>query len=158
MIAGSCIFKCNASNPAIRVASRPGVMEFKPQVMAYFLKNQAIAGHIFEEVSFNIRVLSLGRSEGFPEQGLSVFHFHPDQSQGAGVVMTLVELVHRAIGKKAAVGVNSTGSESATRGDEHPQIGVAGNAHQKGVHAIECGDAVMDLSIQFHEPAGGQGC
>ncbi len=69
--------------------------------------------------------------------------------------MALVELVYGAVGKKTAVGIDSSCGEAAARGDEHPKIGVAGNADQKWLHVVIGDYAIVDFAIQLHKPALG---
>jgi hypothetical protein len=118
------------------------------QVVVDFLENEAIADDVFVKITLDSGVLIMDRGKRLPEDLSSWCLFDPKQGQGTGVMMGVVELVHGLVREQASIGIDAAGGESTARGDEHPQVGIAGNTHQERSQPMEGGDSVIILPVK----------
>ena len=121
--------------------------------MVDLLEHQAVAGGVLVEIAFDGGSSARRPRRRVPRAGTPARPVDADQGHRAGVVMGVMELVHGQVGEQAAVGIHPPGGQPAAGGDEHPQVGVAGQAHQEGVHAMIGRDPVEHLFAIHHDEA-----
>ncbi len=143
-------------HPAEWIAGRPAVPEQQTEPVVDFFEGDAVAGDILGEVAFDIAVEVARGREGLPEHRGLIFAFEAHQAHRSGVVVGIVELIHRQVGKKAALRVDPAGGQTPTAGDKHPQVRIAGDTDQKGIQAVIGGNPVLDFPVPINEPAAGR--
>jgi hypothetical protein len=137
------------------VAPGPAVAERETEAVVDLLEDEPVAEHVLVQVALDPRVLSRVRGERFPHDRCTARAPHAQQRDRAGVVVAVVQPVHRLVGEERAVRVPPACGQTPAGRDEHPEVRVARDAHQEWAHPIVRRDPVVRLSIQRHEPAGG---
>ncbi len=136
-------------HPAELVAARPPVPEEKSQVQVQLLEHDPVPDGALVEGPLHPEPAVPSGRQGFPEDLGFTLPPHPEQGDRSGVKRPVVELVHRLVGEEASVRVHPPGGEPPPGGDEHPEVGVGGDAHEEGGHPMGTLDPGVVLPDRF---------
>ncbi|MBK7366532.1 MAG: hypothetical protein IPJ04_01145 [Candidatus Eisenbacteria bacterium] len=109
--------------------------------MVDLLEDHLVAERMLVQVALDHRIERRAMRERLPRHRGRAFAAHAEERDRARVVMRVVQLVHGDVREQAAFGVGAARGQAAAAAHEHPQIGVARNAHQERRKTVEVRDA-----------------
>ena len=140
----------------MRVAGRPRVPEFQPQVVVDLLETDLVAENVLVEVAHDCVAVDVLEIERLPG-ALPPISQGPDDGPGTRVRPAFMDLVDRHIREQGRVRRHPAGSQPSRGRHEQPVIGARYHAHEERAHLVHVPDRVVTLSAEVHEFAADAG-